>query len=292
MANNKTSKKKPFYIITGFSGSGKTTALRLIETHGFYCIDNLPATLIQAFADTTKDIASIKKIALVTDARSKDVTQNLETKLSFLDKNFNVKIIFFEANLNTVTKRFKEARLKHPVSPKGTIKEGYEIEKQWLDAFRQKADYTINTSNLNVRELRRIITKKFSKIEKNQFHLNIVSFGFKHGVPNEADIIIDVRCLDNPYFEPRLRKKTGKNSAVENFVFKKKSAVLFFNKTLNYLSYLIQQHMDAGKADLTIAFGCTGGKHRSVSIVEKIKRELSIPSIDRINILHRDIKES
>lgn len=288
----KKSTKRHIYIISGLSGSGKTTALRYIEELGFYCTDNLPAKLLNNFIKFLSQNHKMDKIAVVIDARGKAFLKSLETDLKELKKTCDYRIIFFESNLQVIIKRYKESRLKHPLSLKGSIKDGYLIEQKHLNSFRQHADLIINTSLLNVHGLKSVVQKYLLRHEKSLFEIKMMSFGFKYGLPQEADLVIDVRFLINPYFVPKLKNKNGKNKDVQKYIFKDKQTPIFINKTKSYLEYLIKQYKKEGKSYITIAFGCTGGKHRSIAIVEKLHPLMGAKTTDSIKIHHRDISES
>jgi len=284
-------KKKQFYIITGYSGSGKTTSLRYIEELGFYCVDNLPAELLQSFMELLNSNHSIEKIAVVIDARGRAFMKTLETDVTKFKQKYDLRVLFLESNLQVITKRYKESRLKHPLSLKGTIKDGYNTERELLNSLRQHSDLIINTSLLNIHALKSVVQKYILRHEYNIFEIHLMTFGFKYGLPFEADIVIDVRFLANPYFVPRLKHKNGHNKEVQNYIFKDKHAALFIQKTKSYLEYLLKRYKAEGKSYVTIAFGCTGGRHRSVAMAEKLVSQLNIGEKNRIQVHHRDIKE-
>lgn len=284
--------KKHIYILTGFSGSGKTTALRYIEELGFYCIDNLPAELLHEFTALIGKNKLIDKIAVVIDARGKDFMSRLEPDLTSLKKKHHLKIIFFDADLAHITKRFKESRLRHPLSLKGSIKDGFVTEKTLLSSLQEFADITISTSNLNPHKLKSIMQKIVLKDQKKVYEINFMSFGFKHGKPEEADIVIDVRFLKNPHFVAKLKNKTGTNTDVQKYVFSDSRCEPFVKKTKSYLDFLIKQYIQEGKSYTTVAFGCTGGRHRSVAIAETLGHLFKAATAHDIRIIHRDIKST
>ncbi len=282
--------KKKLYILTGYSGSGKTTALRYIEELGYYCVDNLPAKLIPDFFKLILKSTNIHKVALVIDARGRDFMTNIDTVLKKLKSRCSVEVIFFESDLNSIIRRYKESRLKHPLSLTGSIQEGYTAEKKLLEPLRQQARLTINTTHLNVHTLKAAVHKYFLRNELKLFELNVMSFGFKHGTPFEADVVIDVRSLKNPFFVPELKNHTGLNLAVQRFIAKSQGTGTFVKKTAAYLKYLVGEFKRDGRTIITVAFGCTGGKHRSVFVAEKIASLFAGKTRSNIvQVKHRDI---
>lgn len=277
--------KKNITLITGYSGSGKTAALRFLEEAGYYCMDNMPAELISSFLKIAERNKKIKKFAIVVDARGKDFMKTLESDLEELERKYRLKIVFFDSSLETVTRRFKESRLKHPLALDGTIKSGYEREQKLLSSLRQHAHMIIDTSAINIHTLKLLIHKKLVKGGRKKFTVNLLSFGFKHGLPEEADLIFDVRFLPNPYFEAKLKKKTGKEASVKNFVFATPKSLSFLNRTRHYIDYIAQEFALSGKDDLTVGVGCTGGKHRSVATVERLRKML----VHKSTVIHRDV---
>lgn len=284
--------KKKFYILSGYSGSGKTTALRSIEELGFYCVDNLPADLLDDFYKLLDVNKEINKIAVVIDARGKDFMRSFDHILRGIKKKFDIQILFFDTSLQEVTRRFKESRLKHPLSLQGTIKEGYHAERTILAGIRQHANLVINTTLLNVHSQKSIVQKYVLRNEENAFEIHFMSFGFKFGLPAEADVVIDVRFLDNPFFVPQLKKKTGLDRAVKGFVFKNRQSLLFIKRTKAYLDFLIKKYKDSGKNYVNISFGCTGGRHRSVVVAQELRKHFKNRKKIITKVEHRDIDES
>lgn len=282
--------EQKIYLITGYSGSGKSSALRFIEDLGFYCIDNLPSQMIGDFLKLFESIKN-QKLAIVVDARSHEFLKTIETDLFELKKNYRFQIVFFDCSLQSVTKRFKESRLKHPLAPKGTIKEGYLIEKKLLHHLQQESHITLDTSQLNVHQLKDQIHQIFDKDAKKPFEVFLTSFGFRNGIPIEADHVVDVRFLSNPYFVASLRQKTGKNKPVQDFVLKQKTTKDFIKLLLPYLKFLTEQAQNEGKPFLNIAIGCTGGRHRSVTLVEYLKTKLKTKNSSKIIASHRDLRQ-
>ncbi|MCP5464111.1 MAG: RNase adapter RapZ [Deltaproteobacteria bacterium] len=281
--------KKTIYLITGYSGAGKTNVLRYFEESGFYCVDNLPADLLPGFLELMKRNKDLSKIAVVIDARSRSLLNRIETHIQNARQTHNLKILFLEADLKSIIKRFKESRLKHPLALNGTLQEGYKLEHKLLHPLQHCADLVINSSNITVHELKALIKQHLFNKKKQEYEVHLMSFGFKNGVPAEADTMLDVRFLKNPHFHQKLKHKTGKTTEVQNFIFKDKKTHTFFKKSLSFLLYLIKQYQKEGKSYSSIAIGCTGGKHRSVAIVEKLAKELSKEKNLSIKIEHRDL---
>jgi UPF0042 nucleotide-binding protein len=282
------SKLSELIILTGYSGSGKSSGLRILENMGFYCVDNLPARLLKNFVDLMAEKKLGDKVAVVIDARGVDFMRGLEKDLDQVGKKLKIKVIFFEADLDTITNRYKALRFRHPLALKGTIQEGYRAETNILSALRQRAHLIIDTNQLNVHSLRALIDKYVNPVKRKEFQIYLRSFGYKYGLPQESDIIIDVRSLINPYFEPSLKHKTGKNKQVQDFIFSDPASRVFLRKTLHYLNYLLKRCQEDGKNFIHVAFGCTGGKHRSVAVIEVIRPLLQRKN-KKFTVIHRDI---
>jgi len=244
----------------------------------------MPAELLKEFLRIVEKNKSVKNIAIVIDARGREFMKTINKDLSDMKHKFKLQIVFFESNLEAVTKRFKESRLKHPLALKGTIKNGFQQEQKFLNNLRQLAHITIDTSSLNIHSLKLVIHKKLIK-QKQHFTINLLSFGFKYGVPDEADLIFDMRFLSNPYFDPKLRDKNGKSKVVQNYVYKSENAKETIKKTFDYIDFVTKKFDKEGKSYLTIGIGCTGGKHRSVAITEKLSKLIK----GKVTVLHRDI---
>lgn len=274
-------------LLTGYSGSGKSSALRYIEEHGYYCVDNLPGKLLEQFTQVVHQ-SKREKVAVVIDARGRDFMLDLEKQIDALKKIAKIRIVFFESDLASITKRFSEHRLRHPLSLKGTIKEGFDLEKQLLSSLRQRADLVLNTSGLNVHSLKTWIHKHILGEHIHKFEVHLTSFGFKYGIPHEVDILIDVRHLINPFFEPSLKRKTGKNQKVKDYILQDTQTKAFLDRTHSYLSYLLKKFKQQSKPFVTIGFGCTGGRHRSVFVAEWMKTNLQ-EKFKRVKVGHRDI---
>ncbi len=280
--------KKNLYIITGYSGSGKSTALRYIEELDYYCVDNLPAKLLPKLTSLLITNKNINNVAVVIDARGHEYLKDLEKEIEAIKQQFETKIVFLDCSLGTITKRYKESRLRHPVSLKGTIEEGFNKERELLTFLLQNSSKVINTSHMQIHDLKSEVHKYLLSEQKNGFEINLVSFGFKYGLPEEADVVIDVRFLVNPYFEPKLKNLNGKNKKIQKYIFDNKESSFFINKTVPYIDYLVNQYQNATKTYVTIAFGCTGGKHRSVAVVEKLFSLLKTKH-KTSTLYHRDI---
>lgn len=293
------SSKTQIILLTGYSGSGKSSGLRILENLGYYCVDNLPARLLKNFIEMVSEKKSQRrsssapeltnsKVAVVVDARGINDMHQLEKDLETIAKKIDLKIIFFAADLETITNRYKALRLRHPLALKGTIQDGYRAESRILAPLRHRANLVIDTNQLNVHSLRALIDKYVHPKKNREFQIYLQSFGYKNGLPPESDLIIDVRCLINPFFEPALKRKTGKTKSVQNYIFDRPESRIFLRKTLHYLNYLLKRYEEDGKNFLHVAFGCTGGKHRSVAIIEVIRPLLQRKN-KRFTIVHRDL---
>lgn len=279
-------------IVTGMSGAGKTQALKMLEDMGFYCVDNLPIPLIETFAELTlKNPQGIKNAALGIDIRSGE-------DLSVLDRIFDewsrnrvpFEILFLDAGDEILIKRYKETRRAHPLAAGGRIDSGIIKERGKLAFLKEEADYIIDTSKLLTKELRQELEKIFMKHEsyRNLF-ITILSFGFKYGIPSDADLVFDVRFLPNPYYVEELRNRTGEEKIVRDYVMQHGTADLFLNKLYDMLEFLLPNYVLEGKNQLVIAIGCTGGKHRSVTIAKAVYEKFKSRAEFGIKIEHRDI---
>jgi UPF0042 nucleotide-binding protein len=274
-------------IITGLSGSGKTIALRALEDSGFFCVDNLPVTLIESFAAIIFRDRDIRKIGIGIDIREKGFLSEIIGVLKNLRNQYHTEVIFLEAEEDVLLRRFKETRRPHPLG--GNIEKAIQIEKERLSLLSENADRIIDTSSFTPHQLRQFITSLYrtQKIRK-AMTVVLISFGFKFGAPQSADLLFDVRFLPNPNFVPKLKKLKGTNKRVSDFVFKKPEAKLLMAKIKDLMDFLIPLYIKEGKSYLTVGIGCTGGNHRSPAIVEKLKRSLKRHPID-IHIVHRDL---
>ena len=278
-------------IITGLSGSGKTTAINALEDAGFFCIDNLPVILLPRFLKLkSKTNTEVTKLALVMDLREREFLQRYpEIFQDLSDAGYLFEIIFLEASVDTLLRRYSQTRRKHPLSEGKSVLEGIEAEREALRELRDLADLVIDTSNYNVHQLKEIILNHALKeVPEKRMKIYILSFGYKYGIPYDADIVMDVRCLPNPYFVEELKNLNGTSHEVKEYMDGQEETHHFLKKYLDLLFYLIPLYEREGKTSLTIAVGCTAGRHRSVSIAERISRELK-KTKSIITLTHRDM---
>lgn len=278
-------------IITGLSGSGKSTALRALEDIGFFCVDNLPVVLLPKFLDITiVSSPKIDRVAMVMDLREKSFLEKYRRIFGKLkEKGFKIEILFLEASDETLMHRFSETRRNHPLSEKGSIMDGIVLEKEKLLPLRKMAERIIDTTSANVHQLKDIVQRYFlPSSDYKRMIISISSFGYRYGLPADADLVFDVRFLPNPYFVEELKEYDGHNEEVAKFVLKNKESKNFLQKILDLLSMLIPLYDKEGKARLNIAIGCTGGRHRSVVMANKLSSRLSKMKY-RIYLNHRDI---
>lgn len=269
------------------SGAGKSTAMKMLEDFGYFCVDNLPIALIKKFADLSFDSkGKIDKVALGVDIRSGNVN-DLERVLDEIPQK---EIFFIDAGDETLIKRFKETRRTHPLVSQGRVDEGIALERKELKVLKERADYIVNTDNLLTRDLRSEMEKIFveNKDYKNLF-INILSFGFKYGIPVDSDLVFDVRFMPNPYYEEELKHKTGNDKEVQDFVLSSPVSGEFLEKLQDMIRFLIPNYIAEGKHQLVISIGCTGGKHRSVTIANRLYECLKKDEEYGIKITHRDI---
>ncbi|QQY80881.1 RNase adapter RapZ [Keratinibaculum paraultunense] len=281
-----------FVIITGMSGAGKSQAMKAMEDMGYYCMDNLPPTLLPKFAELCcKSKGTIDKVAVVVDIRGGIFFQDLFDSLEELEKmNVKYRILFLDAEDPVLVKRYKELRRPHPLNPHGRIIDGIEEERVLLENIKNRADYIIDTSKLTIGMLKEEISKIFVEGEEfRQLTISVVSFGFKHGILLDADLVFDVRFIPNPYYIPELRDLTGEDKAVKDYIFAWEQTNTFLEKLLDMLEFLIPYYIKEGKTQLIIGIGCTGGRHRSVAITNKIVDELKGKG-HRAIASHRDYK--
>jgi len=286
------SQDKEFIIITGMSGAGKSETIKSLEDLGFFCVDNLPPALISKFAEMyLHSKGNIDQVALVVDVRGRDFFDSIFEELEILEElGVDYKILFLETDTQVLINRFKNTRRRHPLAPKGRISEAIALERGKLEEIRGKADKIIDTSNLSSKDLKKELENIFIKESKeSKLTISILSFGFKYGVPLDADLMFDVRFLPNPHYVDSLRPLTGETKDVQEYVLKWPITKKFKKKLFDLIEFLLPNYIKEGKSHLTIAFGCTGGKHRSVTFAEKLYEELK----GRYNILieHRDSKK-
>jgi RNase adapter protein RapZ len=284
--------KKQFIVVTGLSGAGKSQAIRALEDLGYFCVDNLPTMLIPTLAEmATREDAGIEKVAIVIDVREGGFLREFPRvyrKLRAMS-GLDAKLIFLEANQQTLVRRFSETRRPHPLAPDRSVTEGIREERSKLNAIRGIADVIVDTSNLTVHELRDIFMRMSRGTrQRNEMMVNLVSFGYKHGVPVDADLVFDVRCLPNPHFVERLRRLTGRDRAVVQYMRRHASTKEFLDKLASFLRFALPQYVAEGKSYLTVAIGCTGGQHRSVMIAEALKKSLASVKNVRVRVKHRD----
>ena len=279
-------------IVTGMSGAGKTQALKMLEDMGFYCVDNLPVPLIKKFVELIATPGGeVKKVALGLDVRANQAFEDVQKVLEDLkESGYVFEILFMEANDGVLLKRYKETRRIHPLSPGGRIEDGIKRERIILNNIRMKSDYVIDTSNLLTRELKEELDRIF--VQNEEYHnliVTILSFGFKYGIPADADLVFDVRFLPNPFYIDELKHKTGNDKEVQEYVMGFPEAHVFIEKLTDMATFLMPNYIKEGKYQLVIGIGCTGGKHRSVTLANKLYECLKKESGYGVNIAHRDI---
>ena len=279
-----------FVIVTGVSGSGKSCVVKALEDIGFFCVDNMPPQLIHKFADICKGNSSIEKVALVTDIRGGELFLELWDSVEEMRRlGINIKVLFLYADQDVVKRRYKETRRKHPLMDVcgGDIDKAIAAEFEVLMPVRENSDYFIDTSLMTTAKLKESVLNIFLEDISESMMISCISFGFKYGVPDEADLVFDVRCLPNPFYVPELKQKTGMDSEVREFVMKHETAQTLQVKLFDLIDFLIPQYISEGKSQLVIAFGCTGGKHRSDTFAENMFRHLSEQKLT-VRLLHRD----
>jgi UPF0042 nucleotide-binding protein len=275
-------------IVTGLSGSGKTVALNAFEDNGFFCVDNLPTSLIDTFINLTMRTPSLSRIAIGVDIRERRFLSNFPGILSTLrKKDINLEIIFLEADEKALIRRFKETRRPHPLGDRD-LKKAILTEARLLEPIRAEADRIIDTSGMSPHDLRKMITGMYIRRGRRKLKVSIVSFGFKYGIPPEADLLFDVRFLPNPNFVEELKALSGRSSKVKNYVLSQPATREFLERLIPLLEYLITQYVQEGRSYLTIGVGCTGGRHRSPCISEEIGKALKARKLN-VSVTHRDI---
>ena len=280
-------------VVTGMSGAGKSTVMKLLEDAGYFCVDNLPIPLIRKFYELIKNsMGDIDKVAIGLDVRSGVMLPEIGDIITNMVFNkAKPDVLFMEASDDTLIKRYKETRRTHPLMGEGRVEDGIAKEREQLLELKKRADYIINTDNLLVRDLKTEIYKIFVENKKyNNMFINVVSFGFKHGIPVDSDLVFDVRFMPNPYYVEGLRKKTGNDTEVQEFVMKSEISQEFVKKLTDMMKFLIPNYIAEGKTQLVISIGCTGGHHRSVTVANKLYDELCKCEEYGIKITHRDIE--
>jgi len=280
-------------IVTGMSGAGRTTALKMLEDAGYFCVDNLPVPFIDKFAElTASGNSEITKVAIGIDIRSGKSLSQLEQILERLTaEHIDYEILFLDASDEVLIKRYKETRRSHPLAGKERLDRGIAKERLKLDFLKKRADYILDTSTLLTRELKAELERIFMGRERfSSLFVTILSFGFKYGIPSDADLVFDVRFLPNPYYDENLRSHTGNEKAVQDFVRRGGTADVFLDKLYDMIDFLFPYYVKEGKNQLVIAVGCTGGKHRSVTVANRLYERLKEHSEIGLKLEHRDIE--
>lgn len=283
-----------FLIVTGMSGSGKTNVMHFLEDMGYYCVDNLPPQLISKFADICAQTGkNVEKVAIAVDIRVGDLINHISDNLNELkDQGVPLKVLFLDTADDVLLNRYKESRRRHPLDElsNGSLAMAISIEREKLCSLKEMADYSIDTSALSVASLHRKIAEMFLQSQSDSMMIDLLSFGFKYGSASEADLIFDVRCLPNPYYIPELKKLTGCDSPVSDYVMSFEQSQTLAKKLIDLIDFLIPLYVSEGKSRIVIAFGCTGGKHRSVTFTEYFYKHLSA-MYSNVRKNHRDIQK-
>ncbi len=283
-----------FVVVTGMSGGGKTTALKMLEDAGFYCVDNMPVSLIEKFVELiSMPNSEISKVALGLDVRTDQSFEDATRILEHLKAaGYKIEILFMDAAENALIKRYKETRRVHPLSPDGRVEDGVRKERKILETIRKNADYVFDTSNLLTRELKESLTRIFVNNEEyNSLMITVMSFGFKHGIPVDADLVFDVRFLPNPFYIEELKTKTGNDKEVQDYVMNFKEAEEFLEKLQDMIQFLIPNYVKEGKYQLVVGIGCTGGKHRSVTLANELYNRMKDKGDYGLKLYHRDVTQ-
>lgn len=278
-------------IITGMSGAGKTIAVQSLEDLGFFCVDNLPPVLIPKFAELIEQSkGKIGKVALVIDLRGREFFTALTELLNNITLSYTItfEILFLDATDGVLVQRYKESRRRHPLAPEGLPLEGIQLERKLLEELKGLASQVIDTSSLKPAQLKERIASRFTNMERSGISINVISFGFKYGIPIDADLIFDVRFLPNPHYIETMRPHTGLDQDVYDYVMKWPETQAFLGKLLDMLQFLIPQYKKEGKSQVVVGIGCTGGKHRSVSIAEYLGKMLGTSETETVRVSHRD----
>lgn len=277
-------------VVTGMSGAGKTVAMQSFEDLGYFCVDNMPPALLGKFWELVKESGKISKVALVIDLRSRAFYDEIFGMLQELDDgndNLRPKILFLDASDEELVARYKETRRAHPLAMDGRVLDGIQRERELLSEIKSKAQLVIDTSKISPRQLREALFLNFESDQSTAFHVNVMSFGFKYGIPIDADIVMDVRFLPNPYYVKELREKTGNDQAVYDYVMNSEMTEEFYQQFIKMLRFVMPGYQKEGKSSVTIAIGCTGGQHRSVALANRIGKALQEKY--PVNITHRDM---
>ena len=281
--------KMELVIITGMSGAGKTVAIQSFEDMGYYCIDNMPPNLIPTFLKLIQSVHKFDKLALVMDLRSQLFFQEIYDALEYVEDKTAIqsRILFLDATDEELVSRYKETRRSHPLAKQGRTIDGIKEERNFLNEIRLRASESIDTTHTTPRELRQQLMDRFGEKEAEPFHVELVSFGFKNGLPIDADIVMDVRFLPNPYYDEELRELRGTDEEVYDFVMRQPETEDFYNLFMDLINYTLPGYRREGKSSLTIAIGCTGGHHRSVALIERMAKQIEAAGYP-VNVTHRD----
>lgn len=291
MSPQTTRDARQLVILTGLSGSGKSTILKTFEDLGFYCVDNLPVELIPTFGVLHMDSSGeIQRAALLVDAREGEQIKRLPAMLRELKRGENATLVFIEATDEALLMRFSETRRPHPLGHGRPIREVLRHERELMAPIRKLADVVIDTTKFNVHELRQFITGRFKKSDHKPLLISLVSFGYRYGIPSDADLVFDVRFLPNPHFVPRLRRYSGKDPRVARYIRSFPQTGVFLRRIEALLGFLLPHYIREGKSYLTIAIGCTGGRHRSVTLAEAMRRALARHGY-AAKVVHRDVNK-
>ncbi len=282
-----------FVIVTGMSGGGKSTVQKMLEDMGFYCVDNLPVSLIEKFVELiAMPNGEISKVALGLDVRADQSFEDVTKVLAHLkEKGYQFEILFMDATDAVLIKRYKESRRVHPLSLDGRIEDGVRKERKILEEIRKASDWVIDTSNLLTRELKAELDRIFVRNEEyNNLMVTVMSFGFKNGIPSDADLVFDVRFLPNPFYIEELKPMTGNDKPVQDFVMKAEEAEVFLQKLTDMIQFLVPNYVKEGKYHLVVAIGCTGGQHRSVTLANELYARMKEQGQCGMKLHHRDIR--
>jgi UPF0042 nucleotide-binding protein len=280
-------------IITGHSGAGKSEAIAAFEDGGYFCVDNLPPRMIAGLGELfTHEGSGVERAAIVSDVRGGDYFEDLQQVVDDLEHDGpEPKLLFLEADEGTLLDRYKETRRRHPLAPEGRIVDGIRAEREMLAPLRERADIVIDTTDLTGHELRRRIAEELLGTERDEkLALTLLTFGFKNGPPRDADLTLDVRFLPNPHYDPDLRPLTGQDEVVRRYVESGTQAGEFYGRLMPLLEFLVPAYVTEGKSHLTIAIGCTGGRHRSVTVADRIRRDLENRDDVVVRVKHRDVE--
>jgi len=290
-----TSSLEDLVVITGFSGAGKSTAMNVFEDDGYFCVDNLPPEMIRGLVDLfVHEGAKVRRAAVVSDVRARDLFETLGGVLDDLDARGIVhRVLFLDADEDTLLGRYKETRRRHPLSPTGSVTQGIALERDALEIIKARADFVVDTSGISAATLRRRIADEFLPRQKRaKLAVTLTSFGHKHGLPRDSDIVLDMRFLPNPHWEADLRELTGFDPQVVEHMSRDGKLAAFYERLEPLLDFLIPEYIAEGKAHLSIAVGCTGGRHRSVAIAEALAARLRARDDVEVDVVHRDVGHS